>query len=61
MDRNYYDDHEPNSHGPRFCSKRGCTSQAMIGEHRCENCWAEDQAKWHGKSQAVRFDKPERS
>lgn len=31
-----------------------CKAQPkMLGDYRCEDCWASDQARWHGNNQAA--------
>lgn len=39
-----------------LCRKCGKKPQ-MLDSERCEDCWAEDQARHHGKPQTVQTDR----
>lgn len=41
----------------KACSRPGCRNQALPGDFRCEDCFAEDQARYDGKPHTVRTDK----
>ena len=39
---------------PPVCSVKGCGKpMKYVHETRCEDCWADDQQKFHGKDRSV--------